>query len=91
VVPSGLTTTAYGIAFCMQNSMLFISPIIAGLIIDSTQKYSGGYFWVTLYFFALGFCGAIVGIIIMVLDNAKNSHIYRGVPVIEDNNVINHQ
>jgi len=49
VVDKSLTTTAYGICFCIQDIFGFFMPLIIGQIIDHTKNIMGGYYWVFLY------------------------------------------
>ena len=79
VVPNALTTTAYGITFCIQDSMIFLGTVLTGTVIDATVKYSGGYFWSSVMFFGIAFFATVIGGIVLVLDYKRDSILYNGI------------
>eukprot|EP00826_Nyctotherus_ovalis_P032252 TRINITY_DN2600_c0_g8_i2.p1 TRINITY_DN2600_c0_g8~~TRINITY_DN2600_c0_g8_i2.p1 ORF type:complete len:112 (-),score=19.40 TRINITY_DN2600_c0_g8_i2:16-351(-) len=68
IIPSKLTTTAYGLAYCMQNLLLVIGPAVAGIIIDKTELTSGGYLWCAVFLFGLSVATAVVGLVVLLWD-----------------------
>lgn len=80
IIPSNLTTTAYGLAYCMQNLLLVIGPAVAGIIIDRTELTSGGYLWCAVFLFGLSVGTAIVGLIVLLWDYNGSAVLYRGIP-----------
>ena len=46
VVAKNMTTTAFGLAFCIQDFLIFFGPIFTGLVIDKNSSPARGYFWV---------------------------------------------
>jgi len=88
-VPGGLTSTAYGTAYCMNNALLFISNISVGIIVDTTIKSSGGYFWAAFFIFCMAIVSVAFTILIMLCDYRRNfNNIYNGIPCIEDTNIL---
>jgi len=84
VVPSGMTTTAYGLTFSIQNALLFLGPSCTGIVIDATEMLDGGYFWATLFFALLSIASAIMGGVVLGLDLYKgNGVLYKGEPDTE--------
>jgi len=81
IVPSHLTTTAYGLSYSAQNIMLFLGPAVTGTIIDSTKHISGGYFWSSIFLLFISILTALVGLIIYLYDH-KDSE---ALPLIHSN------
>ncbi len=77
-IPSGLTTTAYGVAFAIQDGLLFLAPICTGVVIDATKTNAGGYFWASVLFFGMGVIAMALGGIILVLEYSKKSVLHYG-------------
>ncbi len=46
VTDPGLSTTGYGLCFCIQDMFCCVVPVLVGRVIDRTQVDSGGYRWV---------------------------------------------
>lgn len=78
IIPKGFTTTAYGLIFCIQDAMMFLGPILAGLVVDATKHYSGGYRYVSLMFLLTSFLSAIIGMVIFILDYKTDKILYKG-------------
>lgn len=72
VVPQGLTSTAYGLCFSVQDAMLFLGPFVTGLTIDATKQHSGGYFWASLLFFTMCFVSTVLGVFLLGIDYRGN-------------------
>lgn len=76
VIPEELTSTAYGLSFSIQDGMLFLGPVFTGLIVDATKKYSGGYFWASVFFLAISLCSTAIGWMLVSIDSSGKSELY---------------
>jgi len=79
VVPEELTSTAYGLSFSIQDGMLFLGPVFTGVIVDTTKKHSGGYFWASIFFLGVSLLATVVGWLLIVVDN-KGKKLLRDTP-----------
>eukprot|EP00826_Nyctotherus_ovalis_P032715 TRINITY_DN2634_c0_g1_i8.p2 TRINITY_DN2634_c0_g1~~TRINITY_DN2634_c0_g1_i8.p2 ORF type:complete len:173 (-),score=45.98 TRINITY_DN2634_c0_g1_i8:180-698(-) len=82
-VPSRLTTTAYGLNFCLQASLMVLGPLLTGYVIDKTKKYSEGYYGASLVFVVIAVCSTVVGAIVMISDYNRDRILYDKIPQLE--------
>lgn len=76
VVDDDQVGTAYGLVTAVQNTGLFLVPVIVGTITDDTpdcdpSKDSGGYFKVEMMFVALGALGVVFGTYLHMLPAGR--------------------
>ncbi len=82
-MPQAFTTTAFGLAFCIQDTFLFVGPMLSGLVIDRTKGQVGGYFWAVVLFAALALMATVVGTVILASDYYGPSRLYKGPGKVE--------
>ena len=77
-VPLNHLTTAYGMAFCIQDATQFFGPMIIGAIIDGSTSRSGGYYWIFAFFVGISIIALVLAVIIYIIDIKDNSVLTKG-------------
>lgn len=76
VVPQGLTSTAFGLCFSIEDAILFLGPFLTGLTIDGTKSNSGGYFWSAVLFFGICVVATGLSVLLFVIDYGREKLLY---------------
>ena len=82
-VPSNHLATAYGVAFCIQDTTQFFGPMIIGSIIDGSNSRSGGYYWVFSFFVGTTIVALALAVAIYIIDIKQDSALTKGEQVPE--------
>ena len=67
--------TAFGVITALQNFGLFFSPLVVGVIADSTSL-KHGYFWVSIFFSICALLGLFTTIWIHILDQRGDGRLH---------------
>ena len=63
--------TAFGIVTAIQNIGLFVSPLVATAIINTTKGWkdsNSGYFYMDAYFILINIVGLVLNIVLYFID-----------------------